>query len=119
MPMTTDELKKLVETATPGPWSLSEETCYSGRFHGTYHRVWDADLNAICAEEYGAHNDGGTANMRLIAAAPNLAREVIAFREAAKDVVETHMLTGGGSPEAWAKHCAALAALRAVLGENE
>jgi hypothetical protein len=49
----------------------------------------------------------------------DLAREVIALREAAKEVHETHMLTAGGSPEAWAKHCAALATLRAVLGESE
>jgi predicted ATP-grasp superfamily ATP-dependent carboligase len=52
-------------------------------------------------------------------AALDIAREVIALREAAKEVHETHMLTAGGSPEAWAKHCAALATLRAVLGESE
>jgi hypothetical protein len=110
--MTTDELKKLVENATPGPWSLSAETCHSGRMSGTYLRVWDDDLNAICAEEYGAHNDGGSANMRLIAAAPDLAREVIALREAAGSVIEEASdYDELGIP--------ALATLRAVLGESE
>jgi hypothetical protein len=126
--MKTDELKNLVEAATPGPWSLSAETCYSGRMSGTYHRVWDDDLNAICAEEYGAHNDGGSANMRLIAAAPALAREVIALREAARDAA--HALAwasgsddfqeGGKAEAGWRRVAGpALATLRAVLGENE
>jgi hypothetical protein len=48
----------------------------------------------------------------------DLAREVIALREAAGEVYETHMLTAGMSPEVWAEHCEALATLRAVLGED-
>jgi cobyrinic acid a,c-diamide synthase len=43
--------------------------------------------------------------------------EIARLSEAAKEVVETHLLTGGGSPEAWAKHCSALATLRAALGD--
>jgi hypothetical protein len=45
--------------------------------------------------------------------------EIARLREAAKEVVETHLLTGGGSPEAWAKHCSALATLRAALAEDD
>jgi hypothetical protein len=45
--------------------------------------------------------------------------EIARLREAAKEVVETHLLTGGGSPEAWAKHCSALATLRAALSEDD
>lgn len=77
-----DRAKAALEKATPGPWALSEDTCYSGRMSGIYYRVWDDDLNAICSEEYGAHNDGGKENMRLIALAPDLARALIREREA-------------------------------------
>jgi hypothetical protein len=83
--MTTDELKKLVETANSKDYSAAKHQ----------------------------------ARYELLTKADYLAREVIALREAAEEVIETHMLTGGGSPEAWAKHCAALTTLRAVLGESE
>jgi hypothetical protein len=120
MPMTTDELKKLVEEATPGDWYVyGRDGCGHLLFIGgpNNRQLPIAQIEPIPRKYQGA--EGQFDNARLIAAAPALAREVIALREAAKEVVETHMLTGGGSPEAWAKHRAALAALRAVLGESE
>jgi hypothetical protein len=98
-----ERAKEALEGATPGPWSLSQDTCYSGRMSGSYYRVWDNDLNAICAEEYGAHNDGGAANMRLIAMSPDLARALIAageLAEAAKEVRNiANMAFGAGTEE--------------------
>jgi hypothetical protein len=57
---------------TPGPWHLQSQESYDGRATYHYLRVFDDNLNAICSEEYGARNDGGRANMHLIAAAPDL-----------------------------------------------
>ena len=57
---------------TPGPWHLDAQESFDGRATYHFYRVFDDNLNAICCEEYGAHNDGGLANMRLIAAAPDL-----------------------------------------------
>jgi hypothetical protein len=109
--MKTDELKNLVEAATPGPWvqSMPDTTwVMAGSLHvATIPRASDGDWSPE--------------NARLIAAAPDLAREVIALREAAEKLTET-METFG-----WQQHngtppgiiSAALATLRAVLGESE
>jgi hypothetical protein len=113
--MKTDELKKLVEAITQGPWRSGRSTFFVGLDGPACMRVYTDHPPT----EFELTGDNLAANARLITAAPDLARKVIALREAAKEVVETHMLTGGGSPEAWAKHCAALATLRAVLGESE
>lgn len=37
------------------------------------------------------------------------------IEEVGKEAFETEMLTGGGSPEAWAKHVKALTAFRAAV----
>jgi hypothetical protein len=112
--MTTDELKKLVEAATPGPWHKNENSreIYGPASTGEVVVVYDGGLQF-------------SQDARLIAAAPALAREVIALREAAGELA--------GCVDALLKldFCygtrstvhdittKSLATLRAVLGENE
>jgi hypothetical protein len=114
--MTTDELKKLVAAATPGPWvqSMPDTTwVMAGSLHvATIPRASDGDWSPQ--------------NARLIAAAPDLARELIALREAAK--VAGEMLELCRDMQAQVAHPedpllsqtkTALATLHAVLGERE
>jgi hypothetical protein len=137
--MKTDELKKLVEAATPGPWKADK---YS--------------VNAATVDDYGNSREtitqGGCGccnsdidgvwrkeDARLIAAAPDLAREVIALREAAEAAAKVGEKTVDSMCEGFCDDLptrdifnalmdmdcgvcrlrAALANLRAVLGENE
>jgi hypothetical protein len=122
--MTTDKLKKLVEAATPGPWvqSMPNTTwVMAGSLHvATIPRASDGDWSPQ--------------NARLIAAAPALAREVIALREAAGELadaaeqsyqaahdyrVTSNAASAEASLRADQEFRTALATLRAVLGESE
>lgn len=85
--ISTADLRKLLADATDGPWELHDCENFDGRATYHYKEVWDTDLNVIASEVYRAHNDGGRANMRLIAAAPDLAAEVIELREALENVM--------------------------------
>jgi hypothetical protein len=112
--MNDDALRKLVDEATPGPWTHIKTLVYVGE-PDTFDAHGNSDWGGFDIQNCPRPE----ANARLIALAPTLAREVLALREAAREVYETHMLTAGGSPEAWAKHWVALATLRTVLGESE
>lgn len=73
------------ETGWPsGPWSLKACQSFDGRATFNYYEVWTEDCDVICEEVYRAHNDGGRANMQLIAAAPDLYEAL----EAAVDAME-------------------------------
>lgn len=78
----TEELRRIVAEASPGPWELRDAESYNGRSTTYYLDVWDGDLNVIASEAHRAHGDGGRSNMRLIALAPQLAAEVLQLREA-------------------------------------
>jgi hypothetical protein len=125
--MTTDELKKLVEAATPGPWKIVSEPGSK--------RLETGDGAIMGDEPYYPWAPDNDADWQLIAAAPALAREVIALREAAgeaagyiESVIEDGCKKCGGDcssampPVIYCPIREAtqdLAALRAVLGESE
>lgn len=105
MTLPSDELKDLLEKATPGPWSLCahlsnpevDEGCgcgYRGVVFGPEHAGY-----AVCQPGHEPAPEGqeGTEpprypreternNARLIAAAPDLAAEVIRLREALEEM---------------------------------
>ena len=74
--MTLDELKRLIVEASEGPWEVVDET-------EVYNRNW-----AIAAAESNARIGlfgtpcCGAGNARLIAAAPDLAAQVVKLTEA-------------------------------------
>jgi hypothetical protein len=128
MPMKTDELKKLLEATTPEGWHIyGRDGCahllFIGGPRGRQRPV--AQIEPIPRKYQGTEIQFD--NARLIAAAPDLAREVIALREAAGDVVKKHdawqhaidHADYGSESGAKREFGYALAALRAVLGENE
>ena len=123
--MKDDELRKLVDEATPGPWKVAP--C-----HGSLAYIMselDASIAAVASrytEKHDEINLPAEANASLIALAPDLAREVLALREAAKDAGE--MLALCRDMQAQVAHPedpllsqtnTALANLRTVLGESE
>jgi hypothetical protein len=162
--MKTDELKKLVETATPGPWTghkmihqdhggpmtpeeIGEYVCNSVKLGDPSRFLFVSGKHAdgrSCDVCHTGNGPRGPYNTALIAAAPDLAREVIALREAAWKAAETYK-DAEKALEAWADcfpydddegeraaqdaeraldqtkeaHAAALATLRTVLGESE
>lgn len=61
--MTTTDLKQLLAAASPGPWTVNNET----------ERVLDATGYEVCWDAVADDN-------RLIALAPELAQEVLALR---------------------------------------
>ena len=76
MSMTTEQVEKLLSDATPGPWAV----------HGDY--PWNLTVNSdphtrICflSHSNGLNDDRDFAKASLIAAAPELASEVIALRK--------------------------------------
>jgi hypothetical protein len=125
--MTTDELKKLVETTTPEGWHVyGRDGCAHLLFIGgpRGRQLPVAQIEPIPRKYQGTESQ--LDNARLIAAAPALAREVIALMEAAKDAAE--MLALCRDMQAQVAHPedpllsqtnTALATLRAVLGESE
>lgn len=78
--MDCDAIRKLLDEATPGPWSL----------HATRRQMithisagnW-TDFASVCTRLVGDDDPDpeGLANARLIAAAPELAAEVLRLRE--------------------------------------
>jgi hypothetical protein len=109
--MKTDELKKLVEAATPGPWELQGRVLWEKLAD-------DVRGNAVCGLE-----DFNDEDSLLIAAAPDLAREVISLREAAGELADAvhNFVYGAWENEVHQEEVviAKLATLRAVLGESE
>jgi hypothetical protein len=142
--MKTDELKKLVEAATPGPWKFTASENSDKGFDDL--SIFAGGATVIngcgcCGSPFGDK----IADVHLVTAAPALAREVIALREAAVELAnladKAHSMTnaafGAGTEEReggsarrqgqlsdkyWAWHHemdTALATLRAVLGESK
>lgn len=80
--MTDEELRAMLDAATPGPWEATRKVHKSGtvsvRFSGEnwadFARVWVRSSGCESA------NQEGEANARLIAAAPDLAAEVLRLR---------------------------------------
>ena len=94
LPMTIDELKKLLSETTPGPWEPILDVFW---------RVYVADGGDYAGQCVGDMNESAAmwrspsdeqpddfaeANARLIAMAPDLAAEVIALREREARLVE-------------------------------
>lgn len=78
MTISTEELQKLLDAATPGPWELDGIA-----IAGSDHRMGDVCLMGEPAQfpgDISAECDNWEANARLIAAAPDLAAELIAAR---------------------------------------
>lgn len=84
----TDELEKLLDEATPGPWRIEDDTTcvwggcdpddYSDR--GMGYPITTCRTTPISTWARGPDEDAGEANARLIALTPTLAAEVIALR---------------------------------------
>lgn len=75
--MTDEELQKLLAEATPGPWIHDEED--QGKYGVNYSILRKDNILYDVAEMVGYEADA-----RLIAAAPDLAREVLALRKVAE-----------------------------------
>jgi hypothetical protein len=99
--MKTDELKKLVEAATREPWSVphfadDDTRCNCKYVLAEYGGMGSIATIGVCknmdgpwGDDNGPDVEQAKANARLIAAAPALAREVIALREAAVALATT------------------------------
>lgn len=74
-PITTEDLRKLVREATPGPWLADGDP--QNRI------VWSPNGNRVCfmAHSSGLNDARDIATSNLAAAAPDLARTVIALHE--------------------------------------
>ena len=58
---------------TPGPWVIHECTRYGDRSQYQEYEIWSDHCDVLVATEVRrAHNDGGYANVCLIAAAPDM-----------------------------------------------
>lgn len=71
--ITTEEAKKLLDGTTPGPWAADGDP---------WNRIiWSSAENRVCfmAHSNGLNDDQDMATSNLIAAAPDLARTVIAL----------------------------------------
>jgi hypothetical protein len=140
--MKTDELKRLVEAATPEDWYVyGRDGCAHLLFIGgpKGRQLPVAQIKPIPRKYQGTESQFD--NARLIAAAPDLARKVIALSEAAGELADAFSAYGKAEEDAaeaadrkeldnaevlygeafdqWDRAQAALANLRAVLGENE
>jgi hypothetical protein len=102
--MDNDTIRKLLAEATPGPWTMETVRTSCGICHkvGPFQHQWRAgDVSHACLYEDYPPCAVGTqvmvANARLIAAAPDLAAEVlrlrtnVAWQEAAIDALLTHL----------------------------
>jgi hypothetical protein len=72
----TTDPRALVERLTgytPGPWHIENCQTYVDRGTSFYQEVWSDKTDVLVSTEVTrAHGDGGAANMRLIAAAPDI-----------------------------------------------
>jgi hypothetical protein len=87
--MGNDELRKLLAEATPGPWQVdrTEDRWRAQIDGGTAGRQW-LSLARVVVRMEGSTSDHseGLANARLIAAAPDLAAEVLRLRDALRAI---------------------------------
>lgn len=62
---------------TPGPWKIHEVTRLGDRSEWSEYEIWTQDCDVLVATEVRRQRrDGGLANVRLIAAAPDLLEEL-------------------------------------------
>lgn len=128
--LTPEAVKAALDGATPGPWSLphfaaSDCNCDCRYVLAQYGGMGSIATISVCnrmempwGDDTGPDVPQAQANARLIAMAPDIARDWLRLKKvegAGKEAFETETLTGGGSPEAWAKHVKALAAFRAAV----
>lgn len=78
----TNDLRKLVEEATPGPWEAAERGAYSD-FDGQSRVILGDDMRIGVIQGADEESD---ANARLIAAAPAIAERCIRAEEALLDI---------------------------------
>ena len=100
-----DDLQKLLDAATPGPWGMETVTTSCGICHkiGPFPHEWrgGSESHACLYDDYPPSPmgfDSIRANARLIALAPTLARQVIAARklaEALEAIADEHQVRGG------------------------
>lgn len=81
MSLTTEQVRELLDKATPGPWEA--ESGHEQRNGVLYWQVQD-DSDCIMQNQFCYTRGDAEANARLIAASPDLAREVLRLREALK-----------------------------------
>jgi hypothetical protein len=94
--MDNDTIRKLLADATPGPWTARRKTHKSGaishRLDGDnwcdFTRIWVRGR-----DDTSIHEDG-LANARLIAAAPDLAAEVLRLRDAIEEATHPDFIFG-------------------------
>lgn len=97
--MDNDTIRKLLDAATPGPWKVCETTIHGAKYGGCWVEGPDVDdgdgrPHGLLIPITGSHgatsyttrlldrqpHDHNDANARLIAAAPDLAAEVLRLR---------------------------------------
>lgn len=90
--MTDDEIRALLEAATPGPWGNETVRTSCGVCHkiGPWPHKWrhGNEMSACIYDDYPSPPEGTDnmlANARLIASAPSLAAEVLRLREALRE----------------------------------
>ena len=77
--MSDDELRRMIEAATPGPWMQGKDRPYDIMKDPTGE---DVTLLIACVFVYSTDDPQWQADARLIAHAPALAAEVLALRAA-------------------------------------
>jgi len=75
--MTSEQIREMLEAATPGPWSTRPDPCH----YDTMSDVVSIGPNLYAAVGGKAQWQEQEANARLIAAAPDLAAEVLRLRD--------------------------------------
>jgi hypothetical protein len=125
MTIDVEDLRRVLDGATPGPWEVETGVIPIGDT-GDY----DPYVSVISPErtriyDVYSEEDQDEANARLIAMAPDLAREYLALREAAGKLAErlndwsNDHLTDEAARD-WFGHVEpALANLRAILGDDQ
>ena len=98
-----DAVERLLENVTPGPWRIKDCAAMGYRCTNYYQEIWNDETDILVTTEVTrAHNDGGAANMRFIAAARDLVPALLARAEAAEsklakavEALETIVDNGG------------------------
>jgi hypothetical protein len=86
--MDSDTIRQMLSEATPGPWTMDERKHKCGAISARisapewddFARVW------VGLKDPAGARDDGIANARLIAAAPDLAAEVLRLRGALDEI---------------------------------
>lgn len=86
--LTTTHLKRLLEKATPGPWKAKDSDCITSQ-NGEV--LWNTDQ----AVDWNRNDQ----DVKLAAAAPQLAQEVINLRDALGYLVEETRLAAENSDD--------------------